>query len=243
MRSYFYQTFLPAKDKSILLLGGGGKSALIKRLAQDAKSLSKTSIISSVFPMPVPYESSTLISKDSDLIRKQLPTELGKYKIIFIGKKIDKNHILPFTFAELDAILKDNPADHFFIEADNTLGRSLSGYEKVDLSIPFTCDRLLNVLGADALNQRRNENWTLSKNKFLLQEEILTPNHLATWYLEHPKLLKIRKKNIPLIFFLNKVENLLVENLAIQLAKNLKLGGFDKVVLGSIFNSTLYQLK
>ena len=71
----------------------------------------------------------------------------------------------------------------------------------------------------------------------------MTPNQLATMCLAHPKLAKIRKKHRHLIFFLNKVENLLVENLAIQLAKNLKLGGVEKVVLGSIFNSTLHQLK
>lgn len=244
MQSYFYQTLVSEPDKIIPVIGGGGKSTLIKRLAQDGKSQGKTSVIASLFPLPFPYESSTLISKDSDIIRKQLPSELEKYKILFIGKKIDKNHILPFTAEELEIILKVNQADHFFIEADNTLGRSLSGYEKVDVSgVIFTCDRILNLLGADALNQRRNENWTLSRNKFLLQEEMLTPNHLAAWYLEHPKLQKLRKKNIPLTFFLNKVENLLVENLAIQLAKNLRVGGFDTVMLGSIFNSTIFLLK
>jgi hypothetical protein len=243
MQSYFFQTFLTEQDKTILVLGGGGKSALIKKLAGDSKSLDHATIIASLFPLPFPYESSTLISKDPVLIRKQLKSELEKYKIIFIGKKIDKNYILPFSKSELEKISRNNPADHFFIEADNTNGRSLSGFEKVDLSIPFKVQKVIIVVGADAINQRRNENWTISRSKFLIQDPYMTPNTLAAMFLAHPKLVKIRKKYKPPIFFLNKVENLLVENLAIQLTKKLKLGGIEKVVMGSIFNSTLHQLK
>ncbi len=242
-QSFFYQTFLTEQDNNILFIGGGGKSALIKKLAYDAKSYGKTTIIASLFPLAAPYESSTLISKDPVLIRKQLKSELEKYKIVFIGKKIDKNYILPFSKSELEKIMRNNPADHFFAEADNTNGRSLSGYEKVDLTIPFMVHTVINVVGADVINQRRNENWTLSRNRFLLQDSFLTPHNLAAMYLAHPKLIKIRKKYGQLIFFLNKVENLLVENLAIQLTKRLKLGGIEKVVMGSIFNSTLHQLK
>ena len=243
MQSFFYQTFLSEQDKNIFVIGGGGKSTLIKRLAHDAKNQGMTSIISSLFPLPFPFESSTLVSKDIELMRRQLKTELEKSRIIFIGKKLDKDHILPFTYKELTKIINENPCDHFFIEADNTRGRSISGYEKVDMSIPFKIQLTINVMGADALNQHRNENWTLSKNRFLMQEPFMTPNHLAAMYVAHPKLVKLRKKNNHLIFFLNKVENLLVENITIQLAKNLKLGGFEKVVLGSIFNSTLHHLK
>jgi probable selenium-dependent hydroxylase accessory protein YqeC len=243
MPAIFYQAFLSAEDKNILVIGGGGKSTLIKRLAEDSRNNGKLTVIASLFPQPFPYESNTLISKDHNLLRKQLKAELEKSKIIFIGKKIDRNLVLPFTYSELNKIINSNSSDHFFIEADNTMGRSLSGFEKVDSALPFKLQLVINVIGADAINQQRNENWTLSRNKYLLQESFLTPNQLAVMYLAHPKLLKLRKKNMRLVFFLNKVENLLVENLAIQLTKKLKLGGFDKVIMGSIFNSNLYQLK
>jgi hypothetical protein len=243
MQTYFYQMFLSAADKIILVIGGGGKSCLIKRLAADGRGYGKTSVIASLYPMPFPYESSTLISRDAELIRRQLKSELEKSRTVFIGKKIDKNHILPFTPRQLSRMIAGNPGDHFFIEADQTMGRSVSGYEKILLPIPFTCDLILNVVGADALNQQRNENWTLSKNKNLLRESLLTPNLLARIYSTHPKLSRLSRKGQRLIFFLNKSENLYVENLALQMAKNLKTGGFDKVMIGSIFNSTLYQLK
>jgi probable selenium-dependent hydroxylase accessory protein YqeC len=243
MQSVFYQTFLTEQYKNILVIGGGGKSALINKLAYDAKSYNKLTVIASLFPLAAPYESSTLISKDPVLMRKQLAGELAKYKIVFIGKKIDKNYILPFSKTEIEKIMRGNQADHFFIEADNTSGRSLSGFEKVDLVLPFKIHSVINVLGADVINQRRNENWTLSRNKFLLQDSFMTPQNLASMFLAHPKLLKMKKRYSSQIFFLNKVENLLVENLAIQLTKKLKLGGIEKVIMGSIFNSTLLQLK
>jgi len=243
MPSIFYQTFLTEQDKTILIIGGGGKSALIKRLAQDSKNNGRRSVIASLFPIPFPYEANTLVSKDADLIRRQLKIELEKSKIIIIGKKIDNNSLVPFSKSELNKIIASNPGDHFFIEADHTAGRSLSGLEKVDLIVPFKFQLIINVIGADALNQRRNDNWTVSRNKFLVQEHFLNPNQVAAMYIAHPKLVRIRKKNTRLIFFLNKVENLLVENLSIQLTKKLKLGGYDKVILGSIFNSNLYQLK
>ena len=43
--------------------------------------------------------------------------------------------------------------------------------------------------------------------------------------------------------YINKVENIYIENLAIPLAKNIKLQGAENVLIGSVFNSNLHLVK
>lgn len=243
MQNSFYHCFLNENERIIAFIGGGGKSALIHRLLYDCKNLNKTIIISSLFPFRIPLEAHTLISEDVGIIIDRLPGEVKKNRIIYLGKRIQEDLITGFTSREIKLIIDNLPAHHFFLEADNTNGRSLSGYQKVPKSFPYAVHRFINVIGADAFNQKKNTSWLSSNDAYWKSKTNLSMIYISEWYKNHRVLANIAKKSISCTYFINKVENIFVENLAIPLAKSFKLAGVDKVIIGSIFNSTFHVIK
>jgi len=104
-------------------------------------------------------------------------------------------------------------------------------------------NRFINIVGADALNQQKNTNWLAYEDAFWKKKKIILPMDIGKWIKSHSFFEKLFKKSIPSSFFINKVENVYIENLAIPLAKSIKLLGVDKVLFGSVFNSNLHLIR
>ena len=182
MQNSFYHCFLDENDQITLFIGGGGKSALINRLLYDCKSLNKTVVVSSLFPARVPIEARTLISDDVHLIIERLPDEIKQNKVVYLGKSIHKDVIEGFNNREIKKITDNLPTSHFFLEADITKGKSISGYNKVPKSFPYPVHRCINVIGADAFNQKKNTSWLFSIDSFWKSKKILSPVYISQWY-------------------------------------------------------------
>jgi hypothetical protein len=224
MQDSFYRNFLSDHDKIIAFIGGGGKTTLIQRLSKDCHSLGKKVIILSLFPYVAPMDARIVVSTNGSSLIKKIATELKSAKILYIGKKIQNGIIENFSVSEIKKLITVLPGDHIFIEADSTKGRSLSGYNRVSISIfPFV-HRYINIIGADVLNQQKNANCT----KWMNSQDLLK---------------KLTKKSIASTFYINKVENIFIENLAIPLAKSIKLAGTERVLIGSVFNSNLHLIR
>ena len=243
MQDSFYRHFLDQNDKVVLFIGGGGKSSLINRICQDCKSLKKTAIITSLFPYITPIESNVLIINDPSIIEDQIKNEVKNNPILFLGKEYDKTRINGYSNKEIKEIIPKISTDHIFIEVDNTRGRSISGYDNVSTSFSYHVDRCINVIGADAFNKSINSSWIESKDKYWNYKNILTPINLASWYKSNTVLEKLTNRSIPFTYFINKVENIFIENLAIPLAKSFKMSGIDRVIVGSVFNSSFHMIK
>jgi len=243
MQNSFYRNFLDENDKVVIVIGGGGKSTLINRIVADCRSLGKTAIITSLFPFKIPVEAHTCISNDVKMLKNQLADEIKKHTTVYLGKNLEKDVISGLNNKEVKELIRDIEADHLFLEADITYGRSLSDFAKIQKNFPFKVNRCINVIGADSFNQKRNPSWIISDDPFWDSRPILTPLTISEWYKTHPVLQSFLKKAIPLTFFINKVENIFVENLAIPLAKAFKMFGAEKVIIGSIYNSTIHVIK
>ena len=76
-----------------------------------------------------------------------------------------------------------------------------------------------------------------------MKKKIILPMDITKWIISHPLLKKIMSRSIPSTFYINKVENLFLENLAIPLAKSMKLAGTERVLIGSVFNSSLHLIR
>lgn len=243
MQDSFYRNFLNDSDKIVNFIGAGGKTTLIQRLSRDCHSMGKKVLILSLYPFVAPLEAKILLSDDTSIINDQIKREFKKSSIIYAGKHLNKGTIENFSITELKKFLADVPADHIFIEADMVKGRSLSGYQHVPLSIFTNINRYINVLGADALSQIKNKNWLAHEDEFWKDKRVLTPLDIANWYKKNEFFMKLREKHKFSTFFINKVENIYIENLSIPLAKSLKLDGFERVIIGSVFNSNLHVIK
>jgi hypothetical protein len=235
----FYKNFLDEKERVVLFIGGGGKSTLIDRIIQDCKKYKKNIIVLSLFPFTTPIEADVIIIEDLSLMKNSIKYEFALKKILYLGKRYKKGYIEGFSKKEIKKIIRDINADHFLINADFTSRRSISSYKNISSFYPFTIDRVINIIGADAINQKVSNNWIFTKDLFWRDKTILSPVNIEKWIKKHPVLNKFKEKSIPETYFINKVENIYVENLSILLAKNLKLIGINKVIIGSVFNSTI----
>ena len=236
MKHSFTSLFLAPEDRSVVFIGGGGKSTLIHLLSRELGAGGEKVVILSLVASIIPMEAHTVITEDQENLKKQLAHEFNRAGIIYIGKKLANDRLEPFTRRELNQILKsDLPAERILIEADQTGGRSVSSYSGTLQS--FKADRFINVMGADAFNKQKSDKWLISRDKFWQSRKILTPINLAEWIESREITAGLFKKNIPSTFFLNKVENIFTKNLAHSFAKQIKQSGFDRVLIGSVFNS------
>jgi hypothetical protein len=243
MQDSFYRNFITEQDRVIAFIGGGGKSTLIHRLSKDCQSIGKRVVILSLFPSIAPLDAKVVLSGSVLSLRKKIDSSLKSSKTIYIGKKIQNGVIENFSILEIKKAIDDLPGDHIFMEADSTKGRSISGYNRVSISVFKHIQRYINIFGADALNQQKNSNWIAHQDDFWKKKKIITPIDTGKWIESHSFFEKLAKKTIPSTFFINKVENIYIENLAIPLAKHIKLTGVQNVLIGSVFNSYLHLIR
>jgi probable selenium-dependent hydroxylase accessory protein YqeC len=243
MQDSFYRNFISENDKVVAFIGGGGKTTLIQRLSKDCISIGKKVVILSLHSFIAPLEANIVVTNDHSLLKKQISREFKKSRFIYLGKDYQKGVVTNFNLTEVKRILSDIPCDHVFIEADFTNGRSISGYTREHPSLFPMINRFVNILGADALNQAINSNWIAHQDDFWESKKVLTPIDIAFWIQSSPYFLKLVERSFPTTFFINKVENIYIENLAILLAKRIKLMGIERVIIGSVFNSNLHLIK
>jgi hypothetical protein len=243
MKAAFYLNLIKESDKIVYFIGGGGKSNLMFLLASDSIKLNKKIIITSLFPFLTPLESSLILTKDITSCKQHIASELDKKGLIYLGKSYEKAYIDGFTRQEIKKIITTINFDHLLIESDSVAGRSLSDYRAVGTIAAGKIDRVVIVLGSDAFNQAKNDSWLLTNDTFWENRQVLAPIHLAAWLRKHPVIKRIQKNKIPITFFINKVENIFVENLSIPLAKNLMLSGIERVFIGSVYNRYLFEVK
>lgn len=243
MQNAFYRSFLDENEKIVAFIGGGGKSTLIRRLAKDCQRFGKKVVILSQFPFFTPVEAKTIISDDPTLLCRQVNAELAESSALYIGKSIKESTITNFNLTEIKKVIKAVQADHIFIEADRADGCSLSGYTKVSVSLLQETDRYINIIGADAFNQIKNKNWLSSEDHFWRKKTVLSPLDIGAWFSSSTLFEKINDLQVPGTVFINKVENIYIENTAIPLAKNFKINGIERVITGSVFNSNLHLIR
>jgi hypothetical protein len=243
MKYAFYSNLINQQNKVIHFIGGGGKSTLMHRIACEGIKNNKKIIITSLYPFLTPLDSSIVLIKDLVSSKQHVSKELQKYGLLYLGKGYEKAYISGFSKQDIEKIINTIAFDHIFIESDCVAGRSLSDFQAVKHISNYKIDRIFNVIGSDAFNQAKTDSWLKTKDIFWNDKPVLAPLHIAAWLKNHQRITKITKQAIPITYFINKVENIYIENLTIPLAKNLKLSGIDRVFIGSVYNSYLFEVK
>jgi hypothetical protein len=200
-------------------------------------------LILSLFPSIAPLDAKIVITSSISKLKNKIESSLKTSKTLYIGKKVHNGIIENFSITEIKKIIDRMPGDHVFLEADSAKGRSISGYNRISISIFQHINRYINIIGADALNQQKNSNWIAHQDDFWKKKKIIVPIDIGNWINSHQFFEKLRKKPINSTFFINKVENIYIENLAIPLAKSIKQTGTHNVLIGSVFNSNLHLIR
>ena len=175
----------------LAVVGSGGKTSIIMRIAEEQKALGKKVLVLTTTHMYAPKQYGVFSGLSGD-VKKALLTD----GIAIVGEKADSGKI---TWAGDELYRKVAPmADIVLIEADGSKRLPLKFPNESEPVIPPDADIILTVSGLSAIGRLGNEachRWTAARQKLNIQheDEILCPEHLSL-FMNEGYLLPLQKK-------------------------------------------------
>lgn len=159
------------KPAVISIIGSGGKTTLMYRLAKDLMQRNKkviTTTTTKIYP-PKPEQSPYLVINSKPRVANIQPL-LNKYRHITLVESKNNEGKLVGLKPEIvdnlaDNLLKKSKLDYILVEADGAKGKSLKGYHvinpklKSEPVIPKSSKLCILVIGWDVLGKPFNERY------------------------------------------------------------------------------------
>jgi len=157
---HFYQLITDnikdAKGSCIALLGGGGKTALLHKLANEFAqfypSVLQTSLTKTAFDQ-----------SDNPIILNEIDTDkldsikLDKNPLFLIGDKITNDKLKGISETVLDRIRRQ--FDITIFECDGARNKPLKAHTEYDPQVPGFSTQIIIIVGADSVNTKINDGY------------------------------------------------------------------------------------
>ena len=174
------------KTKLITLVGGGGKTTTIYKLADSLKS-NNSVLITTTTHMFHPHK------QVDHVYFKELPNVNYQNTAIalFDVYNKEKDKVDGFSNDRIDRIKESHIVDYILNEGDGSRRKPLKCYGKHEPMIPMSSDIVIIILGADALNKPLSEEVVQRLNEFkevtqILEGDLITDDVIIK-LLTHPK--------------------------------------------------------
>ena len=230
----------------IALVGGGGKTTLSLKLAQEMRAVEKRVIFTTTTKVWVKegygFPHLTLCSPRADLLT-EVCRSLKTVGHFFLAREIlDSGKLRGISPTEADLIYKRLKPDHMVVEADGAAGRPLkapAGHEPV---IPSSTTVVIAVMGLEPLARPLDPKSVFRFTEFeritgLREGQRLSSTALAKLFQAPEGLYKGAPESATRIVFMNKSDlcnhPAEAEHLASILVKG-STGRVDRVVMGSL---------
>jgi len=140
-----------AKGSCIALLGGGGKTALLHKLADEfAKyypAVLQTSLTKTAFH---PSDNPLILNKID--INKIESIKFDKNPLFLIGEKINNEKLKGISEADLTSII--HQFDITIFECDGARNKPLKAHTDYDPTVPDLTTQVIIIIGADVVNTK-----------------------------------------------------------------------------------------
>lgn len=132
-------------------IGGGGKTSLIRRLAEELTDLGhKVLVTTTTKCYPFPNLPHFYLESSLDMFKK-LSDHYKNNSIAVLGGKIGPDGKITGISPQLPGSFAAELGIHVLVEADGSKGKPLKGYEKYEPVLPADSGLIVSVIGADAL--------------------------------------------------------------------------------------------
>ena len=187
------------KNQTVSIIGGGGKSSLLKQLAHElARKNLRVIITSTTKFQPFPKIEMVLQEDEADYLAK-VDSLLAELKIALVAKEFykDDNKLVGVNRQVIQELQKR--ADTVLIEADGSRQRCLKTHAEHEPVIPPSTKTVIIICGADIVGAELNEKNVHRAELFSKKWEMpigarLTPDIIAREFLSPYSYLK----NVPL---------------------------------------------
>lgn len=234
----------------ISVIGGGGKTTTIFKLASELKQLNRRVLITTTTamynPCPDLYDRLVII-EDEQIIEESLE----KGTITVLGRNISpENKLLGLDSSFIDAIYMQGFFDFILVEADGSKKRPIKAPALHEPVIPDSTCKTIGVVGIDSLgklineaNVHRPEIFTKVTNSAL--GDIITEEIIGRLVISKDGLFKGTPTTSKRYLLLNKVDNELQMQKARFIGNIINDKGFsiDGLLAGSMANKRLNIIK
>ena len=199
----------------ISLVGAGGKTTLMFRLAKELSLRGKKVVTTTTTKIlePTPGETDVLfVDSDEERINDFVRGHLGQYRHITIAReRLESEKLKGVSASLVDELCHSQEIDAVIIEADGAAGRPVKAPREHEPVIPTSTTLVVAILGVDGLEMRLSEKDVfqaerVSKITGIPMGERLTDEAMAM-LVTHPEgIFKGTPSSSRVIAFLNKVD-------------------------------------
>lgn len=216
--------------RCIALVGAGGKTSLMFKLAKNMLERGQTVISTTstkIYP-PSPNQSQCLLLLGDDFLTglKQITSKLQHHRHITLGLKIDSitGKVLGLKPEQISSLL--SLADHVIVEADGASGRPIKAPNESEPVVPDFVDLVIPIIGLDSVFLPATKENVFRLEEFLHITNLdpgikITPFEIELLF-DHPN---GGLRNIPetakITIFLNKLDMIKDPEIVCELAQRI----------------------
>lgn len=222
------------KKELICLVGAGGKTTTLFKLAKELKALNKKVLITTstaiYYPKDEDYDK-LMINPTSNVLQNVEKTEKGT--ITIIGRDVSQeNKLLGLDKELIEQIHNKKVFDFILVEADGAKRKPIKAPASHEPVIPSNVDKTVGVIGLDAIDKKINEE-NVHRAALFCQitnsrtGESIDEEKIFRLITHHQGLFKDVPKGCKKYVLLNKVENEVRERKAVCIIDLLMKYKFD----------------
>lgn len=141
----------------VSFIGGGGKTSLILRLAEELSVNGFKTIITTTTKIYAPEKLPLLLAVDAERILNGVQEIFKEHNTAVLGSKLGPDGKVHGIDPNIVGHLCQELPAFVLVEADGAKGKSLKGYHNYEPLLPKATNLALAVIGADALGQKVDE--------------------------------------------------------------------------------------
>jgi len=166
------ETLLGSKESAVIsLYGGGGKTAILSRLASEMASGGKRVLITTTTKSYLPAAVPLFLTDDSKYF-SALKNHFRNNDLAFLGKRVLKNGKIEGIGTDDVEYIRNQLQVSILVEADGSRGLPIKGYASHEPVLPPCSDFLAAIIGADAIGSRISEDTVHRPHEFSTATEI-----------------------------------------------------------------------
>jgi probable selenium-dependent hydroxylase accessory protein YqeC len=236
------------KDGGVVcLVGAGGKTSLMYRLAQELSGNGEKVLTTTTTRIrtPTPDQSpGCILGATADHILDRAGGMLKKHRHVTAaaGANAEAGKLTGLTAENIDRLLAARVFDWIVVEADGAAGRSLkapAGHEPV---IPATTGWLVGLVGLSAVGKPLSEEWVFRAGIFsslsgLPQGAAVTAEAVAAVLVHERGILKGAPSRCRRLAFLNQADTVEREAAGLQIVgaiRRLGVGWLERAIVGQV---------
>ena len=226
-------------ERVIALAGAGGKTTLLKRLAQEWTQAGRRVLLTSTTKIePQPTLETVQIKDLADLRNAIANCASWSSPMLAVTQRL-RTRLVGIPSEWVDALAVDAPIDVIFAQTDGSSRRTFKAPLEHEPVIPESAKLVVTVLGADAFEhpldvERTHRPERVAELTGLKIGDPITPAAAAAVLLHSQGSFHNTPPHTRRAVLINKVEGDLRLRAATELADRLHAGGIDTVVLASL---------